>query len=228
MARSGIGCPGETSPGLRAWRQLTEHAMSRERLVGSPRASECIHLHHQRFGLRPSLPISHQLLLPFSGGREHNSVLLASASPSVCVALTCSRTAPQPPLWRAAGPARSGGIESSGQKVASAASWAPRSSSDPHLPKGSSAKSSTMSSPGLPPPYVGEAAAPGWVAGTGTHSLGPRPCAKRSGCGGPGTADRSKRGVCRRRPSPSEARDANDLIKIQITSAAGRREHSFS
>lgn len=50
---------------------------------GRPGPSEYIHLHHQRFGLRPSLPISHQLLLPFPGGREQRAALLAPGSPAL-------------------------------------------------------------------------------------------------------------------------------------------------
>lgn len=43
-------------------------ARSRGRLMDRPGPTEYIHLHYQRFGLRPSLPIPHQLLLPFPGG----------------------------------------------------------------------------------------------------------------------------------------------------------------
>ena len=50
-------------------------------MVG-PGARECIHLHHQRFGLRPSLPVSHQLLLPFPAEREEGRAVSLSYFPS--------------------------------------------------------------------------------------------------------------------------------------------------
>ena len=88
MKGSGIGCSGGTPHDFRAWRQLRWQCHGKD-LWTAPGARECIHLHHQWFGLRPSLPISHQLLLPFPGEREQKAVLLASESPPSCYAPAC-------------------------------------------------------------------------------------------------------------------------------------------
>lgn len=160
-------------------------ATSRERLVGCPRISDCSHLHHQWFGLWPSLPISHQLLLPFPGGREQRAALLASVSSPL-------DSMPQPavkaPLQRTAWPAKPRGTENSGQKV----NLPPAGRVSP-VPESRFTLALTLIHPRGPPPkvplflksapelaptphpclYAGEAATRGWVAGTGAHSFGP-------------------------------------------------------
>lgn len=110
---------------------------------------------------------------------------------------------------------------------------------NPCLPKESSARD-------LPPPQVSpltRASLPtpaspslgrgggrsGPVAtGTGAHSLGPGVLRKVEWAHGSRRCKQTQRTCARTTSLPSKARDANDLIMIQITSAAGRRKDSFS
>lgn len=143
-----------------------------------------------------------------------------------------------PAFPRATVPARPRGTQTSRQKVAPAAAGGLRPAPEPCFsltrtlvcPRGPP----RMPSPPLRSPpelvphatclYAGEMALPAGSPALPPTALGRWSWAKWSGHRGSGDANKPKRRCVRTTSLLAEAGDANDLIKIQITSAAGRRE----